>query len=68
MVMTPDRAPELLRRRVEFDSGHNRNTARLVLREVQLEHGQAAVDGLIWELDLERHLGLRPCPDFSSVV
>lgn len=66
--MTPERARQLLRQHLEFGSGYNRNAARLALREVQIEHGQATVDRLIEGLDLERHFGLRPGTDFSSVV
>jgi hypothetical protein len=40
--------------------GYNRNGARLILAEVQREHGQAAVDNLIRELDLETLFGFKP--------
>jgi len=42
--------------------------ARLILREVQSEHGLAMVDQLIRGLDLERVFGLAPGTDFSNVI
>ncbi len=41
-------------------SGYNRNAARLILAEVRREHGQAAVDLLIRELNLDETFGLKP--------
>jgi hypothetical protein len=58
--MTLARARELLQVQAGFGSGYNRNAARLILAEVQAEHGQAAVDRLIRELDLEARFGLAP--------
>ncbi|CRI65150.1 conserved hypothetical protein [Thiocapsa sp. KS1] len=66
--MTLDRARELIRTQLQFGSGYNRNAVRLLLGEVQREHGQAAVDGLIRELDLEKAFGLVPGRDFSGVA
>ena len=53
--MTIDRARELLNLQINMGSGsgYNRNSAMLLLAEVQRVHGQAAVDQLIRELDLE---------------
>ncbi len=48
-----------------FANGYNANGARLVLAEVQREHGQAAVDALIGELGLDRVFGFAPGQDFS---
>ena len=45
--MTLQRARELLQIQLGLGSGYNRNSARLILAEVQKEHGQAAVDQLI---------------------
>jgi hypothetical protein len=39
----------------------------LILAEIQREHGQAAVDDLIRDLDLEVAFGLTPGTDFSGV-
>ncbi len=66
--MTLEKARELIEVQVSFGSGYNRNATRLILREVQLEHGQQAVDTLIAELDLHSTFGLNPGTDFSKVV
>lgn len=66
--MTLDKARELITVQVGFGSGYNRNSVRLILAEVQKEHGQESVDRLIRELDLERAFGLRPGTDFGNVV
>ena len=58
--MTLDRARELLSVQVNLAGGYNRNSAKLILAEVEREHGQAAVDMLIRELDLERVFGFTP--------
>ena len=58
--MTPDKARELLALQVQMGSGYNRNAARLILAEVRREHGQAAVDRLIRELNLDETFGLKP--------
>jgi hypothetical protein len=65
--MTLDRARELIATQVQFGSGYNRNAVRLILGEVQREHGQAAVDGLIRELGLEQAFGLKSGTDFAGV-
>jgi len=65
--MTLDKARELIRVQVGFGSGYNRHSVRLILGEVQREHGQAAVDTLIRELDLEATFDLTPGTDFSGV-
>lgn len=65
--MTSDRARELIETQIRFGSGYNRNAVRLMLGEVQREHGQAAVDGLIRALDLEQAFGLKPGTDFAGV-
>ena len=58
--MTLEKARELLQVQVSLGSGYNRNSAKLILAEVQREHGQAAVDRLIRELDMEAAFGFRP--------
>jgi len=65
--MTLDRARELIATQVQFGSGYNRNAVRLILGEVQREHGQPAVDDLIRELGLEQAFGLKPGTDFAGV-
>ena len=64
--MTLEKARELLGIQAGLASGYNRNSARLILAEVQKEHGQAAVDKLIRDLDLETIFGLKPGTEFSG--
>lgn len=66
--MTLDRARELIQVQLQFGGGYNRNAVRLILAEIQRDHGNAAVDGLIRELDLEQRFGLAPGTDFGSVT
>jgi len=63
-----DRARELISTQLVFGGGYNRNAVRLILAEIQREHGQPAVDQLIRELDLEQAFGLKPGTDFSKVT
>ena len=63
--MTIERARELLQAQAGFGGGYSANGARLVLAEVQHEHGRATVDALIVELELERIFGFAPGQDFS---
>ena len=65
--MTLERAREIIAQQLQFGGGYNRNAVRLLLGEVQREHGQAAVDALIRELDLEDAFGLKAGTDFSGV-
>lgn len=65
--MQMSRARELIQEQVGFTSGYNRNSVRLVLAEVQKVHGQAAVDQLIDEFNLEEHFGLAKGTDFSRI-
>ena len=57
--MTLERARELLAVQAGFGGPYNANGAKLILAEVAREHGQAAADALIRELELERIFGLR---------
>lgn len=65
--MTLTRARELIEVQMHFSSGYNRNSVRMILGEVQREHGQPAVDQLIREYGLESRFGLKPGTNFSSV-
>jgi hypothetical protein len=65
--MTTERARELITIQLQFGGGYNRNAVRLILGEIQREHGSAAVDALIVELGLEQAFGLRPGTDYSGV-
>jgi hypothetical protein len=64
--VTLERARELLGVQVSMGSGYNRNGARLILAEVNREHGQGAVDQLIRELDLEQVFGFKPGTKFTG--
>ncbi len=64
--MTIDKARELLAVQANMGGGYNRNGARLILAEVQREHGQVAVDQLIRELDLEQLFGFKPGVKFKA--
>jgi len=66
--MTLDKAHELLAVQVDMGSHYNRNAARLILAEVQKDHGSAAVDRLIQDLGLEAAFDLHPGTDFSNVT
>lgn len=65
--MTLNRARELIQIQMQLGGGYNRNSVRLVLREVQNVHGQSAVDQLIREFDLDTRFDLKPGMDFSRV-
>ncbi|MCG8489711.1 MAG: hypothetical protein AB2551_10200 [Candidatus Thiodiazotropha sp.] len=66
--MTLDKAREIIKQQITFGSGYNRNAVRLLLGEIQREHGQQATDQLIRELALEEAFGLTPGTDFSHVA
>ncbi len=65
--MTLDKARELLAKQVQVAGGYTRNGAKLILAEVYREHGQAAVDQLIVEFDLEALFGFKPGMRFKGV-
>jgi hypothetical protein len=65
--MAFDRAREIIAQQLQFGSGYNRNAVRLLLGEVQREHGQGAVEGLIREPSLDEAFGLRVGTDFAKV-
>ena len=46
--------------------GYNRNGAKLILAEVQREHGQVAVDQLIREFNLQQLFGFRTGEEFKA--
>lgn len=66
--MTLDKARKLIRVQLGFGGGYNRNAVRLILGEIQSEHGQNAVDQLIDELDLEKAFGLTKSTDFGRLT
>lgn len=66
--MTLDRARELLLQQAAFGSFYNGNSAKLILSEVQKEHGQSAVDRLILECGLDRVFGFAPGTRFEKGI
>lgn len=58
--MTLQKARELLAVQVDLGGGYNRNAVRLILAEIQNEHGQIAVDNLIRQFNLDTVFGLKP--------
>ena len=64
--MTLEKARELLGVQANMGGGYNRNGAKLILAEVQREHGQSAVDQLIREFDLEQVFGFKPGTEFTG--
>jgi hypothetical protein len=64
--MTLERARQLLKVQADFGGFYNGNSAKLILSEVQREHGQAAVDALIRELRLDEIFGFEPGTRFEG--
>jgi hypothetical protein len=64
--MTLDKARELLQVQADFGGFYNGNSAKLILSEVNREHGQQAVDRLIVELGLDRVFGFEPGTRFEG--
>ena len=64
--MTLDKARELPKVQAGFGGFYNSNSAKLILSEVSREHGQAAVDQLIRELELEKVFGFEPGTRFKG--
>jgi hypothetical protein len=64
--MTLEKARELLAPQVAMGGGYNRNGARLILAEIQREHGQLAVDQLIREFDLQQLFGFKAGEEFKA--
>lgn len=64
--MTLEKARQLLKVQADFGGFYNANGAKLSLAEVQREHGQAAVDQLSRELELERIFGFKPGSTFDG--
>ena len=63
--MTLEKARELLGIQIGLGGGYNRNAAKLILAEVNREHGPGAADRLIRELDLEQTFGFKPGMKFG---
>jgi len=55
--MTLDKAREYMAVQADMGGGYNRNGAKMILFDVQKNHGQAGVDTLIREYNLEEIFG-----------
>ncbi len=64
--MTLDKAREMLEVQAGFGGFYNANSAKLILAEVSHDHGQAAVDRLIRELNLDKVFGFEPGMKFEG--
>lgn len=64
--MTLDKARQLLQVQADFGGFYNANSAKLILSEVQKEHGQEAVDRFIRELRLDEVFGFEPGTRFEG--
>lgn len=58
---------ELVEDQAAFGGFYNLNAARLILAEMQREHGQPALDKLIRDLALERVFGCKAGIEFKSL-
>jgi len=64
--MTLDKARELLQVQAGFGGFYNANAVKLILAEVNREHGQGAVDALIRECRLDEIFGFEPGTRFEG--
>lgn len=63
--MTLEKARELLEVQANLGGGYNRNATKLILAEVEREHGGGAVDRFIRDLNLESIFGFPPGTRFG---
>lgn len=64
--MTLEKTNELVAMHADLGSGYNRNAVKMVLGEVDRDHGQAAVDKLIRDYGLEEQWEINPGTKFTS--
>jgi hypothetical protein len=64
--MTLEKATQLLKVQADFGGFYNANSAKLILAEVSREHGQAAVDRLVRELNLDKVVGFEAGMHFEG--
>ncbi|MFZ5557317.1 MAG: hypothetical protein ACOZDY_11460 [Pseudomonadota bacterium] len=65
-AQTLERGRQLLEAQAGFGGFYNANSAKLISSEVQKEHDQEAVDGLIRTLELDRIFGFAPGTRFEG--
>ena len=66
--MTLEKARQLLAVQADFGGFYNCNAAKLILAEVNREHGQEAVDTLVRELRLDEIFGFAPGTEFKGTL
>ncbi len=64
--MTKDRARELIAVQVDFAGGYNRHATKLILADIQKDHGQVMVNELIKEFQLDELFGLKLNSKFNA--
>ncbi len=64
--MTLEKARELPEVQVYIAQGYNRNSAKLILAEVQREHGIEATDQFIADFDMQSVFGFETGQIFKS--
>jgi hypothetical protein len=64
--ITLDKAREFLQVQAGFGGFYNSNSAKLILSEISREHGRAAVDQLVRELELEKVFGFESGTRFEG--
>ena len=57
--MTKEKACELISIQVNFGGGYNRHATKLILAEIQQDHGQELVDEIIQEFHLDELFGFK---------
>jgi len=63
--MTLEKARELIKIQADIGGGYNRNATKLILAEIQKQHGQDSVDQLIREFNLDKIFGFKLGSHFS---
>jgi hypothetical protein len=64
--MTLEKARELFEVQAYIGQGYSFNSAKLILAEVQREHGMEATNRLITELDMQTVFGFEKGQSFQS--
>jgi len=65
--MTLDKAREIIADHVAIAGGYNQTATKMVLGELQKDEGQAAVDAVIIEFNLQELWGFAPGTHFESM-
>ena len=65
--MTLEKAREIIADHVAIAGGYNQTATKMVLGELQKDEGQAAVDAVIREFNLQELWGFAPGTHFESM-